>query len=114
MKKKRFSVAQLLVGETLSTKGANKYLMIAMVFNIPFIGFIPYLTQAFTVILLFLFLRKKISFLPKFSLALAIATMIFQVFWFPFISQIVTLILLSFLYLLVNVKLHMIVNGFHT
>ncbi len=105
----------MLKEEYVLTKGSGKYILLAVFFNIPFIGFIPYLTQAFTIILLSIFLKNHLKMkeaskkeainenkvgyiLSKAGFILIIITMAFQVLWFPFISQLITLVLLGIIY----------------
>ncbi|HLC61565.1 MAG TPA: hypothetical protein VJI52_00940 [Candidatus Nanoarchaeia archaeon] len=107
MKSKLLSI---LGKEVLITEGAGKFILIAMFVNIPFWGFIPYVTQALTIICLFLFWKhivhdkkstktEKISYLMKpMGFNLIIVTAIFQLVWIPFFMQLVTLILLGIIY----------------
>ena len=107
-------VVKILANEIVITKGAGKLLLIAAFFNIPFWGFIPYLTQAFTIILLGIFLKhvrlnkdkkqkelkqKNVSYTTtNIGMGLIVVTMIFQCFWFPFLSQLITLVALFLIY----------------
>ena len=98
------------------TKGAGKFILIAMFFNIPFWGWIPFLSQAGTMLLLFIFLKhtikdnenKKIAIksknidytIKKNHYNLIIGTIILQLplFFAPFFSQFITLFLLGIIY----------------
>lgn len=91
----------LLRQEIVNTKEATKFLFMAMLANISFLGFVPYITQAITIILLVLFLNK-IDKAPILLVILATATIIFQAFWIPFTSQLITLVLLGLIYILLN------------
>ena len=105
----------LLKGEFKQTEGFGKLFLIALFFNIPVDGFIPYFSQVVTVIILSIFLKKYLlqiknnthkednSNLPtvhgsKIIIGLTIFTMTVQVVWVPYITQLVTLVLLGLLY----------------
>jgi hypothetical protein len=92
------TVANIFKEELILTKGPGRLLLLAMFTNIPFIGFVPYLTQALTVIFLSIFLKKYQSMGSKPTQAFVIATIVFQLFWYPYISQLVTLVLLGLIY----------------
>lgn len=103
----KFQAINLLKEEYKNTEGLGKILITAMFFNIPFLGFIIYLTQVITVIILSFFLRRYLAYLKenqissvssKLLIALTVGTMIFQADWIPFATQIITLILLGILY----------------
>ena len=116
----KFNLSRLILGvlkdEVVITKGAGKFILIAIFFNIPVWGFIPWVSQALTIILLFFFLKHAITDKDKekyelksknvshsinhFGYYLIIATIIvqFPFFFLPFISQIFTLVLLGIIY----------------
>jgi hypothetical protein len=98
-------IANILKEEMVMAKGSGRLLLIAMGVNIPFWGFMPYLTQAITIIVLAFFLKKQQRQgikIPLPLLILILATMAFQLLWFPFVSQLVTLFMLGLIYVLVN------------
>jgi len=100
--------------EIVMTKGSGKFILLAAIFNIPVIGFIPYLTQAFTILFLAFFLKHMILDENKIKTAitqknvqytmkpwgkwLIYGTMAFQVVWIPFVMQFVTLVALGIIY----------------
>ncbi|MCA9386085.1 hypothetical protein KC717_05550 [Candidatus Dojkabacteria bacterium] len=102
------------MNELVITKGAGKFIVLAAIVNIPFIGFIPYLTQAFTILFLAIFLKHMISDEEKISVAhsqknvqyitkplakwLIYGTMAFQVLWIPYVMQLITLVALGIIY----------------
>jgi len=88
----------LLIDELRNTKGNLRLIILAMLANIPFWGFVPYLTQVTTVLLLAIFLKRNLKSFDKPMTGLIIMAMFFQAFWFAFTSQIVTLILLGIIY----------------
>ena len=92
------NIANVFKEELILTKGPGRLLLLAMFANIPFIGFVPYLTQALTVIFLSIFLKKYRLGGNIPTQVLIIATIAFQLFWFPYISQLVTLVLLGLIY----------------
>jgi hypothetical protein len=100
--------------EIVMTKGSGKFILLAAIFNIPIIGFIPYLTQAFTIIFLAFFLKHMIINESKIKEAqksnniqytmkpwgkwLIYGTMAFQVIWIPYLMQLITLVALGIIY----------------
>ena len=100
--------------EIVMTKGAGKFILLAMISNIPFIGFIPYLTQSFTIIFLAFFYKHIITDERKIKEAkksnnvqytmkswgkwLICGTMALQVIWTPFVMQLITLVALGIIY----------------
>jgi hypothetical protein len=94
-------VATEIKKEIFSTTGENKLLLIALIFNIPFYWFVPYVSQAITVVLLILYLkRKQQNNLNIQTLILTLVTMIIQLpfFWLPFATQIATLIFVGMIF----------------
>jgi hypothetical protein len=109
-------ILKVMKEEFLLTKGAGKFLIIAMFFNIPFWGFVPWVSQAVTIIVLAFFLKHIISNDEKIKKAikshsvshkikpvgkyLVIFTMAYQLpfFWAAFVVQIVTLFFLGIIY----------------
>ncbi len=92
----------LFKDEFKNSESLGKWLLITALVNLPLPDiFIPYLTQAITIILMSVFLKKYTSASSQSSrlvIGLCIATMIAQLFWIPYISQLITLILLGILY----------------
>ena len=104
----------IIKDEVVVTKGAGKFIALAMFFNIPIYGFIPYLSQAITILLLVFFWKRVIEdnknkksvtknvksyrIMNKNGSYLIIGTMVFQLIWIPFITQLVTLVLLGIIY----------------
>ena len=100
--------------EIVMTKGSGKFILFAAIFNIPIIGFVPYLTQAFTILFLSFFLKhmitdekeiknaitqKNVQYTMKSSGKwLIYGTMAFQIIWIPFVMQLVTLVALGIIY----------------
>ena len=108
-------IYNLIKNEYIATAGSGKLLLIALFFNIPIDAFIPYLSQVVTIITLSIFLKKYLIStndehdvnkkigeyaISKLTIFLIIGTMIYQlpIFWIPFITQLVTLLLLSLIY----------------
>lgn len=105
---------KVISDEIIATKGAGKFIILAAIFNIPFLGFIPYLTQAFTILFLAFFLKHLITdehkikqeqknsniqyVMKPWNKWLIYGTMVFQIFWFPFIMQLITLVALGIIY----------------
>lgn len=92
----------LFKDEFKKSESLGKWLLITAVVNLPLPDiFIPYFTQALTIILISIFLKKYTSTSSqssKFVAGLCIAIMVCQLFWFPYISQLITLVLLGILY----------------
>ena len=104
----------IIKDEVVVTNGAGKFIALAMLFNIPIYGFIPYLSQAITILLLVFFWKRVIEdnknkksatknvksypIMNKNGSYLIIGTMVFQLIWIPFITQLVTLVLLGIIY----------------
>lgn len=95
-------VVNLFKDEFKNSESLGKWLIAVAVVNLPLPDiFVPYFTQAVTIILMSIFLKKYISGSLQSSrivTGLCIAIMIFQLFWVPYISQLVTLVLLGILY----------------
>ena len=108
-------VYSLIKNEYVATLGSGKLLLIALFFNIPIDVFIPYLSQAVTIITLSIFLKKYLVSkddtteinkkvgeysISKVTIGLIIGTMLYQlpIFWIPFVTQLVTLLLLGIIY----------------
>ena len=108
-------IYNLIKNEYIATAGSGKLLLIALFFNIPIDAFIPYLSQVVTIITLSIFLKKYLIStndehdvnkkigeysISKLTIFLIIGTMAYQlpIFWIPFITQLVTLLLLSLIY----------------
>jgi hypothetical protein len=107
-------VYSLLKNEFIATEGTGKLLLIALFFNIPIDAFIPYLSQVVTIITLSIFLKKYLVKntgeatsanantygISKLTISLIVATMVYQlpIFWIPFVTQLVTLLLLGLIY----------------
>ena len=108
-------VYDLIKSENVATAGSGKLLLVALFFNIPIGAFIPYLSQVVTIITLSVFLKKYLVAredteevskkigeynISKLTIGLIIGTMIYQlpIFWIPFVTQLVTLFLLSLIY----------------
>lgn len=105
----------LLQREYTQTEGFGKLILIGMFVNIPIDGFIPYFSQVATVIILAIFLKKYLlliqdkesqkntSNLPftygsKIVIGFTILIMLVQLVWVPFMTELVTLVLLGILY----------------
>jgi len=95
------------------TKGAGRFILLAAIFNIPVIGFIPYLTQSFTILFLAFFLKhmivneNKIAEVKKSNIQytmkswgkwLIYGTMVLQIIWIPYVMQLITLVALGIIY----------------
>jgi hypothetical protein len=111
------SVIQILLGELTKVEGANKFLLFAMIANIPLPQiFIPYATQAVTIIFmsLFIFYFRKSELVKRDSksiltqefmgfpfpvLVLILLTIFAQLSWVPFMTQLVTITLLCSLFI---------------
>ena len=96
-------VISLFKDEFKNSESLGKWLAVIAVVNLPLPTiFVPYLTQAVTILLIGIFLKKyrTSTSLHGSSLVtvLCIAVMIIQLVWFPYISQLVTLVLLGVLY----------------
>ena len=105
---------EAITNEIVMTKGAGKFILLAALVNIPVWGFIPYLTQAFTILFLAFFLKHMITDENKIKQAqkmrnvqytmgswgkwLIYGTMAFQIVWIPFVMQLVTLVALGVIY----------------
>lgn len=108
------ALSTLINNEIAITKGAGKYLWIAVFFNIPVWGFIPYVSQAITIIILFVFLKHFITeeslkqekidnhevqyTIKSWAKPLIYATMVLQLIWIPYVLQFLTLISLGIIY----------------
>lgn len=99
----------ILKNEIQANKGANKFLLLAIFTNIPSpLIFIPYVTQAMTLILLGLFLKyypklntnHVIFGIPKAICIPVLPLLLLQIFWFPYLSQLISIVLLVGLYIL--------------
>ena len=118
---KKFNTSSLLFNtlkdEIIITKGAGKFILYALFFNIHVWGFIPWVSQALNIIFLFIFLKhtikdnenkKSVIELKNFDYTinpngfyLIIITIILQLpfFFTPFVSQFITLFLLGIIYI---------------
>lgn len=112
--KQTHTALKVISNEIVMTKGSGKFILFAAISNIPIIGFIPYLTQAFTIIFLAFFLKHMIIDENRIKKAqkennikytmkpwgkwLIYGTMAFQVIWIPYIMQFVTLVALGIIY----------------
>lgn len=105
------SFFQMLNNEFRNSEGYNKFLILAIGANIPLPWiFIPYCTQAVTIVLVWLFLKQYLKVqnaslidknIPKIRYSIygtAGLTILVQLIWVPFISQLITLVLLGLLY----------------
>lgn len=110
-------VANIVLGEYKNTEGFGKLFLTAILFNFPYLGFLPYFTQIATVIILSIFLKRYLLLLksskdsatnletrhgPKIVIGFTLLTMAIQAIWIPFEMEIVTIIFLSILYALVS------------
>lgn len=95
-------MVNLVKDEFKSSESVGKWLIVVAVANLPLPDvFLPYFTQAITIILMSIFLKKYNSSPKENSrivIGISITIMIVQLFWFPYISQLVTLVLLGVLY----------------
>jgi hypothetical protein len=96
-------IVNLFKDEFKNSEFLGKWLAVIAVVNLPLPTiFVPYLTQAVTILLISIFLKKyrTSTSLDNSSLitVLCIAIMIVQLVWFPFISQLITLVILAILY----------------
>ena len=112
--KQTHAALNLISNEIVMTKGSGKFILFAAISNIPIIGFIPYLTQAFTILFLTFFLKHMIIDETKIKEAkksnnvqytmqpwgklLIYGTMAFQIIWIPYVMQLVTLVALGIIY----------------
>jgi len=110
------NVIQIIKDEFTKSKGINKFLLLAIVVNIPAPHiFIPYVTQVFTVILLAVYLKnypkvepvlnesssienKRLLGIPLLIMGLSVLTILIQLSWVPFLTQLITITILSFLF----------------
>ena len=107
-------VLKTISNEIVMTNGSGKFILFAALANIPVWGFIPYLTQAFTILFLAFFLKHMIIKENKIKEAkksnniqytmepwgkwLIYGTMAFQIIWIPYVMQLVTLVALGIIY----------------
>ena len=100
--------------EIVMTKGSGKFILLAAIFNFPIIGFVPYLTQAFTILFLAFFLKHMVIDESKIKKAkksnniqytmqpygkwMVYGTMALQIIWIPYIMQLITLVALGMIY----------------
>ena len=110
----RLEVTKILKEEYDNTEGFGKLFLAGIFFNIPFFGFVPLVSSVVTVVILTLFLKKYLllvknddpnkasnlstSYGPKIVIALTIITMVGQLAWIPFVTQLETLVLLGVIY----------------
>lgn len=96
------SVTGLFKDEFKKSESLGKWLLVIAFANLPLPHiFVPYLTQAATLILISIFFKKYKASYPEGSrlvTGLCIAIMIVQLIWFPYISQLITISLLGVLY----------------
>lgn len=105
------SFFQMLAVEFRNSEGFNKFLILAIAANIPLPWvFIPYGTQAITIILVALFIKQYRKVLgdaaDKNMLVLVVSglTLVVQLLWIPYLSQLMSLVLLGVLYNLAQKK----------
>lgn len=107
------SIIQIIKEEITKADGWNKFILWAIVANIPIpLFFIPYATQALTIILLAFYLKHyprseqpanvfigKTAFgIPTPVFAVIVITMLIQLSWVPFMTQLVTIAALGLLF----------------
>ena len=92
---------KIVKGEFAKSEGENKFLLLAMIANIPspFV-FLGYLTQAITIFLVLFFLKRVVDHNTGASYLYLIVgvTLLFQIMWFPFVSQLITITLLGLIF----------------
>jgi len=101
---------KLLTDEFNKSEGYNKYLILALIVNLPFPWvFIPYGTQAITTILLILYIKQIIKVINTnqiniklFLILPSVIGIITQLFWFPYITQFYSLIIIGLQLVLVR------------
>ncbi len=108
LKKSIFSsVFEIIKNEISINNGANKFLLLAIVANIPSpLIFYPYVTQALTIILMGFYMKhypknninNAIFGIPKILVGLLLLILLVQLLWFPYISQLVSITLLTIIY----------------
>lgn len=116
MKSLKQQIFNLFSVEYKHSDGFGKLFLVGMLSNaIPIIEFVPYLSQLITVFVLSIFLKKyllraqdvsnlqekqsmSLPYASKIIIAITVGTMLFQIVWFPPVSQIITLVLLAVLY----------------
>lgn len=104
MNKLKSWAVNLLKGEYTLSEILGRLLIVVAIFNLPSpLIFIPYLTQAITILILAVFLKKyKASTLNKSQIVVGIcvAIMIIQIplIWMFYVTQFITLILVAVLY----------------
>lgn len=104
------SFFQLLAKEFKDSEGYNKFLILAMAANIPLHQvWIPYGTQAITIVLVGFFVKRYLKAegarlldknMPRYRSSVYGAvglTLLAQLVWIPYMSQLVTLVLLAIL-----------------
>lgn len=92
---------KIVKNEFTKSDGINKYLLLAILANIPTpLIFIPYLTQGVTAILLIFFLKNIInkSEVTPFKLLLIAIALIAQLFWIPYSSQLLSIIVIGIIF----------------
>lgn len=92
---------RIVKNEYLNSESNNQYLLLAMIFNIPSpLIFIPYATQAITIFLVLFFLKRLVDMKKGTSiLYMTIGlTLIFQILWIPYISQLVSITLIGIIF----------------
>lgn len=89
--------------EIAKSNGTNKLLLYSMLVNIPSpLVFIPYVTQALTIFLVLIFLKRIVDLNngSVFLYSTIGITILFQIVWIPFISQLISITLLGVIFAL--------------
>lgn len=87
--------------ELMKSKGDSKLLLLAMIVNIPSpLIFFGHLTQAITAFLVLFFLKSILEKKEGTIILFIIVgvTLLYQIFWLPFVSQLITITLLGLLF----------------
>jgi hypothetical protein len=115
MSKSKFEIIKILKGEYDNTKGTGRLLLIAAFFNIPIDGFVPYLSQIATIILISIFIKRYLALTDTLDhgetrtqirnknittavITLSVVTLCVQLVWTPFVTELITLVLIGLLY----------------
>lgn len=93
---------KIIKEEFADSDRTNKYLLLAIIANLPTpLVFFPYLTQAITIVLIIFFLKKIIdnhTTTPIKNVLLA-TVLVMQIIWIPYISQLLSILILGILFL---------------
>jgi ABC-type phosphate transport system permease subunit len=110
------NVTSILKDELTKSDRPNKFLLLAIIANIPSpLIFVPYLTEAITIILVAIYLKnypkvdiqsihnssvvnKLILGIPTPIFGLSVLAILIQLDWFPFASQLISIAILSLLF----------------